>query len=95
MAAEGSDFAGVDDIDPALRVVSGRLALAQAFARRLTTPVGSLPDWPEYGFDLQSAIGTALTDTQLKQKIRAQAELEEELEDIAISITRIRSSSRF
>lgn len=88
MPAEGSDFSGVDDLDPAMREVSGRLALAQAYARRLNTPRGALPDWPEYGFDLVGAIGTAMTDDQIKQKLQEQAMLEEEVEDISTSIER-------
>jgi hypothetical protein len=49
----GSDFGGVMDLSPSLGLVSGRLALAQAIARRLTTPRGSLFYDPDYGYDLR------------------------------------------
>lgn len=95
MPAEGSDISGVEDIDRAWRVVSGRLALAQAFARRLGTPRGSLPDWPDYGYDLVSAIGTSQTDSQIRQKVQEQATQEEEIEDIETSIERTQDGGVF
>jgi len=56
----GTDVHAVTDLDPAFRQVSGRLAHAQAIARRLGTPRGDLArigDDPDYGEDLRRFVG--------------------------------------
>lgn len=60
MADLGSDVFAVTDLDPGFRLVSGRLAHAQAIARRLATPRGDLErigDDPDYGSDLRQFVG--------------------------------------
>jgi phage baseplate assembly protein W len=60
VTALGSDIHAVTDLDGAFRVVSGRLAHAQAIARRLGTPRGDLErigDDPDYGTDLRAYVG--------------------------------------
>ena len=85
--ALGTDFSGVLDIDPAWRVVDGKRALAQAVARRLSTPLGSLADHPDYGFDLRSAIGTSMTESQIFQGVQSQVLAEEQVESATIKVT--------
>jgi len=51
---------GVPDLDPMFTLVSGRTALVQALARRLTTKHGMLEwigDDPEYGHDVREYLG--------------------------------------
>lgn len=84
----GTDFGGVSDIDAAWGPVDGRRALAESVARRLTTPRGSLPDFPDYGFDLVSCIGSAMTDSRIRQRISEQVFLEEEVQNSSVSILR-------
>ena len=60
MADLGVDVFAVVDLDPAFRLVSGRVAHAQAIARRLGTPRGDLArigDDPDYGTDLRAFVG--------------------------------------
>lgn len=59
----GSDFSGVLDIDPALTVVTGYRCLAEALARRLTTPAGRLLGAPDYGHDLRQYINSGFRNT--------------------------------
>lgn len=54
MADLGTDLSCVFDLDPTMREVSGRTCLAQAMARRLTTPRGRLIYDPQYGTDLNA-----------------------------------------
>lgn len=89
MADLGSDIAGALDLDPGLRVVGGRRALADAIVRRLTNPRGVFPDWPDYGFDLQSVIGTTLNASQVRQLITEQCLLEEEVESATVTVEQI------
>lgn len=61
MSDLGIDVFAVTDLDPAFRLVSGRLAHAQAIARRLGTPRGDLErigDDPDYGTDLRAYVGS-------------------------------------
>jgi hypothetical protein len=52
MAELGTDLSCVEDLDPAGAQVSGRILLAEAMARRLSTPRGGLIDDPNFGYDL-------------------------------------------
>jgi hypothetical protein len=63
MADLGSDFSGILDIDPALTVVTGERCLAEAEARRLTTPAGSMLGDPDYGYDLRQHVNAAIVNT--------------------------------
>lgn len=68
MAADtdyGTDLAGVGDLDPYGAVVSGTLVVAQACARRLSTPRGRVIDDPNYGFDLTQFINDDATNSSL------------------------------
>lgn len=53
MTDTGTDIRCVDDLDPTFAIVTGERAIAQALARRLTTPRGGLFYDGEYGFDLR------------------------------------------
>jgi phage baseplate assembly protein W len=56
----GIDIACVDDLDPGWELVSGRKALGQALARRLSTPRGGLFYAPTYGYDLRAWLNADL-----------------------------------
>ena len=54
------DADGILDLDPSFRLVSGRTALVQALARRITTQAGTLAwigDDTEYGHDVREYLG--------------------------------------
>lgn len=46
----------VTDFELHMPKVSGRTALAQAIARRLQTPRGRVPWWPNYGTDIRNML---------------------------------------
>lgn len=81
MADLGSDIAGVMSIDYALSTVSGRMALAQAILRRLTTPRGGLLGDPSYGYSVHDLIGSSVPVSVIEQRVLEQVLLEEEVED--------------
>lgn len=87
MADLGSDIAGVFDIDPALSVVTGRTALAQAVLRRLTTPRGGLIGSPTYGYDVAALIGSTVPPSIVEQRVLEQCLLEEEIVDARCTVT--------
>ena len=67
--SDGPDFglyiSCADDIDPIMREVNGFDALAQALARRLDTPRGTLIDDPDYGYDLAQLVSRGMTADEL------------------------------
>lgn len=56
----GTDLYCVDDIRPTFDLVSGRTGLAQALARRLSTPRGGLFYDTTYGLDLRAYLNADL-----------------------------------
>lgn len=87
MADLGTDFAGSDDLDPALTMQTDRRALADAIIRRLTTARGGLPDYPQYGFDVSSLIGSVVTPNAVAQRVLEQVRAEEEVEEASCDVT--------
>jgi len=87
MADLGTDFAGVTDIDPSLTVVSGRLGLAHAVARRLTTPAGGLIDDPSYGFDTRLFVNATTKRSFLEGRIAEECLKEERVSDVDVTVT--------
>lgn len=65
MVDYGTDLACVDDIDPTGRVVSGNRLIAEAVARRWTTPLGALIGYPDYGYDVAKHINADMSASDL------------------------------
>jgi hypothetical protein len=57
----GHDLFCIQDLDPGMIEVDGRVCLAQAIARRLMTPRGGLIDDTNYGYDLTAFINDDIT----------------------------------
>ncbi len=86
--ALGTDIAGVQDVDLALTLVEGRLGLAQAVARRLFQPIGSLFYDEDYGAGLLRGVGGSFkTFGGLQSLAEAEALKDERIEEAAATIT--------
>lgn len=85
----GSDLAGIDDINPALSTATGRRALAEAVCRRLSSPEGSLPGDPSYGYDLTMLIGSTTPASTIQSKVRAQCVAEEGVSSALVTVNQI------
>lgn len=81
-----SDFGGGADLDPSLAERTGRRALGEQILRRLTTPRGGLPDYPQYGFDVASLIGRAIEPNAVAQRVLEQVRAEQEVEDASLDL---------
>jgi hypothetical protein len=57
MAELGTDFYCIDDLDANLSVVDGRVGLAQAAIRRISTPKFGLHYDGDYGYDVRDELG--------------------------------------
>jgi len=69
-----------DGLDPSFGQLTGPAVVGQAVLRRLRTPRGSLPFYPDYGFDLRRFLNEGITDAALSQ-IRAGAQREAEKDE--------------
>ena len=67
MADLGQDLSCIEDLDESMSEVSGLRCLAEALARRITTPRGRLIDDPNYGIDVADWLEDDLTDAELGQ----------------------------
>lgn len=88
MADFGIDLAGVDDLSPGLPIVSGRLGLLQAIARRLITPRGSLFYDHDYGYDVRQFLsGDVRSTAEIASNVAAEAEKDERVEQASAKVT--------
>jgi len=84
---------GVVDLDPAMRLASGRLALAQAIARRVTTRAGLLArigDDPAWGLDVRDYLGADTDDRTafvIAAEVQAEVMLDERVRGADVSAT--------
>lgn len=67
MTDYGIDLAGIEDMDPTGREVTGRLVLAESLARRYQTVKGQLIGFPEDGYDVRQLLSAKATRDTLEQ----------------------------
>ncbi len=79
------------DLDRALAVVNGPRCVAEAVARRLASD--ELEDFPGYGFNLDSVIGSALPEYAIRQRVKAQVFAEEEVRNATVSVVKTTSEA--
>jgi hypothetical protein len=89
MAELGSDFASVEDVDANLTPVSGRVAYAQAIARRLIAPAGSLFYDTDYGFGLSGFLSAPIVGTtgKIEAGIERECFKDERTKDVDAEVT--------
>lgn len=89
----GVDLYCISDLDPAGRTVTGPEALAQALARRLSTPRGALAaigDDPDYGTDLRDYVGAdtgAGAEAEIEAAVRAECLKDERVRDVDVTVS--------
>lgn len=87
MADLGSDFAGVDDLDANLSIVTGRRCLIENLARRLVTEKTGMLDDPTYGEPLHDIVGDVFDPIEYAQKVERQFLDDERVEAASVSAT--------
>ena len=88
----GSDLSCASDLDPSMAEVDGgtTLALAQALARRLDTPRGSLPDDKNYGISLRSYLNRGVVDADLRSlggQIKGELLKDDRVDQLTVIVT--------
>lgn len=83
----GTDLGGdVDDLDANLSFVSGRRALLQNLADRLTTPRGSLWYDESYGDDIRRFIGASVDARVIEGAVEAECLNDERVSEVTATI---------
>jgi phage baseplate assembly protein W len=67
----GLDVSTFPDLDPNFTSISGTRVVAESLARRLTTPRGALPFFPDYGTDVRSWLNESVTQDRIATWQRA------------------------
>ena len=82
MATEdyGVDVHCVDDFLPDMPTVTGKVAIAQAAARRLQTQRGIFPWWTEYGRDLRGYLLSSADTDEIASDTQAEVEKDERVD---------------
>lgn len=95
----GSDISCIEDVDEKGREVEGEEMLAEAWARRLSTPRGALgeginpdlDDDPDYGLDCRSFLHRKMTATEIDSipgRIRGELMKDERTGDVKVKMSR-------
>jgi len=82
----GTDIACVDDLDPALTLVSGTTALAHAAARRLGTDPGWLFYDATYGYDARNQLHRPQRKRVTSHACEAQLVQDERVRDATVEV---------
>ena len=88
----GTDIHCVTDFKAHMPVVSGKLCLAQALARRLQTPRGVFPWWPDYGLDVRKYLLSTIDTSEIEGEVQAECEKDERVDSVQVSAIRTESS---
>ncbi len=72
--------------------VTGRLAVALRLLRRLSTPRGLFPWWPNEGLNVAKYLNSKTPTWVMRAEIKAECLRDEEVEDVGVIPTIIKSS---
>jgi phage baseplate assembly protein W len=67
----GIDTSSFPDLDPSFSALTDQRVVAEALTRRLTTPRGALPFYPDYGTDVRGWLNESVTQARLSEWRRA------------------------
>lgn len=81
-----TDVHCTDDFLPTMPVVRGRVALAHRLVRRLTTPRGRFVYWPDFGYDVRTALLSKKPPDQIGSAIEAECLKDEQVEHVAATV---------
>ena len=87
MSNLGTDFSCVDDLDPNLSSIDGRIGLGQAAARRISTARTTLFYDNEYGTDVRSQLNERHREEITAQAVEAEVLKDERVQDVEATIT--------
>ena len=82
------DIFCLDDFRLEMPIVVGFDALLQRIVRRLSTPTGRFPFWPNFGFDVRQAILSKQASGFIVQMVQAQCLEDEQVESCVATLTK-------
>src|SRR5262245_57912250 len=91
---ETVDIHCVSDFLPHMPAVRGRTALAHRLARRLVTPRGIFPFWPDFGTDLRKFLLAKALPSRVAQEAEAECMNDEQVEAAEVTVSEIDLAKR-
>lgn len=85
----GQDVSTFPDLDPAFSPLVGSRVVAEAVARRLSTPRGIIPSCPDYGLDVRSWLNESVTTAKLdrwKREIALELQKDERIASVSATL---------
>lgn len=76
-----------DDFLATMPSVRGRTALAQRLLRRLTTPRGRFIYWPDFGYDVRTALLSKKSPDQIGSDVEAECLKDEQVEQVTATVS--------
>lgn len=76
----------IDNFLPHMPEIRGRVALGHRLARRLTTPRGRVPWWPNDGTDLRQYMLSHASPSAIAQAAKAECLKDEQVEDVKVTV---------
>lgn len=77
----------IDDFLPTMPAIRGREALMHRLARRLTTPRGRFIYWPDFGYDIRTALLSKKTPDQIANDVEAECLKDEQVEQVVATVS--------
>jgi phage baseplate assembly protein W len=91
----GTDVLCFPGLDETFSLASGGRVVAEALARRLSTPRGSLPFHPDYGLDVRAWLNDAISQDllyRLKASAERECEQDERVEAVEVAVTYVQAT---
>jgi len=89
-----TDLAGIDEFEPHMPSVSGRLALVTRLARRLSTPRGRFIYWPDFGEDIRAYLLTKAPASRIAAAVESECLKDEQVETVDVTVSTLDFASR-
>lgn len=84
---ETSDIYLLGDMRPEMPTVSGFDALAQRLIRRLSTPRGFFPFWPNFGLNIRKYSLSKIPTWQIAHEVQDECLKDEQVKDVIVTPT--------
>lgn len=88
------DVGGIDEFEPHMPTVSGRLALVHRLARRLSTPRGRFIYWPDFGTDIRAYLLAKAPASRIAAAVESECSKDEQVESIDVTVSAIDYATR-
>ena len=84
----GTDFEGIDDVLPTMRMISGPPVVIESLLRRFRTPRGTLWYARNYGTDLRQFINGSASNSQIARAVELECRKDARVLSVSVDVER-------